>query len=247
VKQESGIEEDLMEVKFLDSQTGLAIGVFASLLRTEDGGGNWQDISQVIKGKEEEVQYFITQADIKQAGEEVETEVDMLEEGMPVLEPLLNDILFVDSETGWIVGEEGNVFHTKDGGKSWVKQESGSKEDLFSVYFKNSQEGWITGLNGLLLHTEDGGATWKRQECPIEESLFGIVVSDSLGYAVGNAASMMRSTDGGKTWETFMPAGITLYSWLRSLDSIDGKFVAIGGLGTILIFDNEDWNWKQIT
>jgi photosystem II stability/assembly factor-like uncharacterized protein len=248
VKQESGITEHLQDVEFLNNQTGIAIGVFAALLKTDDGGEHWTDISKKIKEEEKELQFFIDQGGVPVEEEEsaVEEELDFVEEGMPVLEPLLNDIFFVDSQNGWIAAEEGNIFYTPDAGNTWQKQESPSNEDLFAVCFKNPQEGWITGLNGLLLHTQDGGTTWEVQECPIEESLFGIAVTESRGYAVGNAASMIKSTDGGKTWEVFTPGDLILYSWFRAIEHVEGKFVAVGGLGTILISEGDTEDWQQI-
>jgi photosystem II stability/assembly factor-like uncharacterized protein len=247
-KQESGIKEHLQKVNFLTAQKGFAIGVFASFLRTKDGGQTWEDISQQIKEPEKEVNWFIDGAGAEQPVEdEVEAEdFDVLEEGMPVLEPLLNDIFFVDSQNGWIVAEESNVFHTKDGGETWFKGETGSKEDLFGVFFKDTQEGWITGLNGLLLHTSDGGATWEEQECPVEDSLFAIRISGSRGYAVGNATAMITTTDGGKTWQPYSPEDVVLFSWFRDLTTINGRFVAVGGLGMILISDTEGQDWKEI-
>lgn len=251
VKQESGIKEHLTRVKFLNSQKGFAMGVFASLLMTEDGGQTWQDISQKVKEPEKEVKFFIDQEALKEVktdtGAEEAMEESVSEEGMPVLEPLLNDVYFIDPQNGWIVGEEGNVFHTKDGGGTWQKKESGVEDDLFGICFKDTLEGWITGLNGILLHTENGGDTWTAQECPTKETLFRIVVSGSRGYTVGNAGSVIRSNDGGKTWELFKPEGIPLFSWLRDIKVINGKFVVIGALGTVLLSDNEGEKWKQIT
>jgi len=248
-KQASGISEHLMKVTFVSPQEGFVIGVFASFLRTKDGGKTWEDISQQIKEPEKEVKWFIDEGAAEQqqpAEEEAETEnFDILEEGMPVLEPLLNDIFFVDPKNAWIAAEQGNVFHTKDGGETWFKQESGKDEDLFGVFFKDEQKGWITGLNGLLLHTVDGGTTWEKQPSPVEETLFALRMVDLRGYAVGNSHTMIATTDGGKTWQVFAPEGIVLFSWFRDLTTIDGRFVAIGGLGTILISDPEGQKWKE--
>lgn len=245
-RQESGITEHLQDVEFLNAKTGIAVGVFAALLKTDDGGVHWSDISAKVKEEEKEFQFFIGEGAGSEGEEDADAgeTLDFLEDGMPVLEPLLNDIFFVDSRNGWIAAEEGNIFYTPDAGTTWEKQKSPFKEDLFSVFFKDPQEGWITGLNGLLLHTTDGGTTWQKQDCPIEESLFGIVVTNERGYAVGNAASMMATKDGGVTWEEFTPSDLVLYSWLRSIHHVEGKFIAIGGLGTILIGDDSE-NWRQ--
>ena len=66
---------------------------------------------------------------------------------------------FVDPEHGWIVGEEGEVLHTQDGGKRWVRQRSNAEQPLFAVHFANLTHGGIVGTNGLILHTTDGGKT----------------------------------------------------------------------------------------
>ena len=247
-RQEAGTSEHFLDVAFLDDRTGFAIGVFATLLQTEDGGEHWENISERVKEKEKEFQFFIDEEGTTKEDEEAltEGEIDVSEEGMPVLEPLLNRIFFLDKAQGWIVAEEGNIFHTKDRGKSWAKQDSGAVADLFSVYFKNPEEGWITGLNGLLLHTMDGGEHWESQPCPVNETLFSIVVTEKRGYAVGNAASIITTTDGGKTWEPFALENIVLYSWLRDLKYVEKKFIAIGGLGTILINDTSGEDWRQV-
>ena len=36
----------------------------------------------------------------------------------------LNDIIFVDANTGWIVGASGTILSTNDGGSNWSSQTS---------------------------------------------------------------------------------------------------------------------------
>ena len=40
-KQESGIETDLFDVKFVDAQEGWAVGAEGTIIHTTDGGGHW--------------------------------------------------------------------------------------------------------------------------------------------------------------------------------------------------------------
>jgi photosystem II stability/assembly factor-like uncharacterized protein len=37
---------------------------------------------------------------------------------------ILNDVRFVDARQGWAVGEFGRIYHTRDSGRSWTKQNS---------------------------------------------------------------------------------------------------------------------------
>jgi len=54
--------------------------------------------------------------------------------------PYLNDnnlksTSFISPMEGWVVGENGTILRTTDGGNTWAKQESGTNVDLFDVSF----------------------------------------------------------------------------------------------------------------
>ena len=48
------------------------------------------------------------------------------------------DIHFADAKHGWIVGHQGWILHTADGGVSWEKQTVNTNEDFKAVYFHKS-------------------------------------------------------------------------------------------------------------
>ncbi|MCK4339404.1 MAG: hypothetical protein KAW87_05395, partial [Candidatus Cloacimonetes bacterium] len=65
----------------------------------------------------------------------------------------LNDVFFINENTGWIVGEGHAIQHTCDGGINWVNQTYITNIDLHSVYFIDENTGWAVGESGLILHT----------------------------------------------------------------------------------------------
>ncbi len=93
------------------------------------------------------------------------------------------NIFFVDPDTGWVVGDEGYISKTCDGGESWDVQHSGDfgiEEMEYPVEFKdiefiNSNEGWAVGgysivddnwnsyIGQIIVHTTDGGENWEVQ------------------------------------------------------------------------------------
>jgi hypothetical protein len=57
----------------------------------------------------------------------------------------VRDLFFVDKSTGYLVGENGMIKKTSDGGKTWDSQESGTPLNLTTVFFINENIGFATG------------------------------------------------------------------------------------------------------
>ncbi|MCY7361370.1 MAG: hypothetical protein LH629_04770, partial [Ignavibacteria bacterium] len=80
----------------------------------------------------------------------------------------LNKIFFVNSQTGWAVGDLGKIIRTTNGGANWVSQISNTNEILRSVYFINDNTGWAVGgkynyktfSQVIILKTTNKGNTW---------------------------------------------------------------------------------------
>ena len=65
----------------------------------------------------------------------------------------LNDIYIeFSSKRGWIVGENGTIFYTDDGGENWTLQNSGTTETLHSV-ISAGYTTWVCSDNATLLRT----------------------------------------------------------------------------------------------
>ncbi len=118
----------------------------------------------------------------------------------------LYDVCFVDSNTGWAVGENGTVLKTNNGGDAWALQASGVSYHLHAVCFTNSENGWAVGANGTILHTTNGGNIWRLQAINTTSLLKSVFfIDDSLGWLCGDAfPSVYKTTNGGKYW--FAPA-----------------------------------------
>jgi len=56
---------------------------------------------------------------------------------------LLFDLDLSENE-GWLVGVQGSIYYTNNGGTTWKKESSPTENDLFSV-FLNAKQGWIGG------------------------------------------------------------------------------------------------------
>jgi photosystem II stability/assembly factor-like uncharacterized protein len=60
----------------------------------------------------------------------------------------------------------------------------------------------VVGERGHVLVSEDGGASWKQAEVPTIATLTAVFFHDrNLGWAVGHDAVILRTRDGGATWQ----------------------------------------------
>ena len=119
---------------------------------------------------------------------------------------MLSSVHFVDSLTGWVVGTEGTVLHTSDGGNTWEQQTSNTNTDLTAVYFAGATAGCIAGASGVILWTDNGGVVWEEVNSGTTQYLQDVfLVSDMEGWIVGGDQTILHTTDGGLTWETQGP------------------------------------------
>lgn len=133
----------------------------------------------------------------------------------------LTDIVFLDADTGWAVGDRGVIWKTQDGGRRWEVRNASVTCRLESICFVNDTHGWIVGgwphaythkNTGVVLKTVNGGQTWNRVNQPTLPALKHVQFFDKQrGWAVGNASAMypsgiFQTNDGGRTW-TPLPSG----------------------------------------
>ncbi|MEK6756184.1 MAG: YCF48-related protein, partial [Bacteroidota bacterium] len=107
----------------------------------------------------------------------------------------LRGVSFTDANTGTVVGWNGTILRTTDGGKTWMSQSSGTTNDLQDVSFTNANTGTAVGNSGTILHTTDGGATWTSQSSGTTNPLNGVCFTDAnTGTVVGSYRTILRTT-----------------------------------------------------
>jgi len=173
--QNSGTNKPLFDVYFADIQNGWIASITNSIFHTTDGGANWFDLNPIPS-----VNYYA--------------------------------IHFVSAQEGWAVGNFGQIRYTADAGSTWVDQNSTVSGYLWDIYFIDEDHGWIAGgrpqgfpgpdPTRYILHTTNGGGAWSTQLYENDEfPLHGIHFFDAnIGYAVGEAGVIFKTTDGGGTW-----------------------------------------------
>jgi hypothetical protein len=72
-----------------------------------------------------------------------------------------------------IVGEQGRVLHTRDGGETWELQPTLTTASLFGVAFRGGDTAWVAGRGGAILRRTDTLATVKLPRPKLPPALRG--------------------------------------------------------------------------
>jgi photosystem II stability/assembly factor-like uncharacterized protein len=168
----------LNRIFFLDEHVGWMLGGTNSILKTVDGGVTWI----VLK----------TNLSDRRTG--------------------IGGLWFRDENRGWAVGEvrqEPTIWETTDGGSSWTVRYSEPRVAtgaMLDIRFVDEMYGWAVGYNSwkaMIKVTFDGGKHWITQYSGGEiTNQFNLVrFWDSMhGWVLGPGA-VMRTSDGGESWE----------------------------------------------
>ncbi len=217
-RQNSGTDLTLSSIFFVDSNNGWAVGEEGVILHTPDGGKTWEK-------QKSPVPLFHMRA------------------------------FFLSSLKGWIVSEQTHILHTEDGGKTWNVQFKDQDAIFKSISFCDAYNGWAAGEYGYIYHTVNGGKTWEKQagSFGISETtgdleggnfLFDVVAVDpQTAWAVGVDGYVVKTINGGKTWQEVSTGASKAELFSVGYDSKTGMMV-IGGSGVLLASLDKGKTWK---
>lgn len=124
--------------------------------------------------------------------------------------PQVGSAAFIGADDAWLVTEnEGELWRTEDGGKSWDKLPGKVVGGRFmAVNFIDPQQGWAANDEGQIWRTSDGGKTWEFISHPKDDedneppflSHQMYFIDESHGWLI-DAFSLWRTDDGGHNWQ----------------------------------------------
>jgi photosystem II stability/assembly factor-like uncharacterized protein len=175
----------------------------------------------------------------------------------------LSGVFFVDRDHGWVVGSNGTLLATEDGGAKWLRQtlpERQRNEALNDVWFINSGRVLLLGEYGLfnrkgdidwservfLMMSKDRGANWEAETLRSPHASILLRMSfanDQIGWAVGESGTIQRTIDGGATWALQEASTRKLLYDVAAID--DSHAWAVGAGGTILRTVDGGRNWDE--
>jgi len=251
-KQNANINTTLTSVYFTDANTGHIVGgdtwIKGYALSTTDGGANWtvdsltnkrmNGISFKSNGQGHAVgidgYFFKKESPLE----------DWLFYRLPRWE-ILADVCFNEEDEGVVVGgaafQKGVAMRIQE---TTVTQIDTFENELAAVCYSDRTTVHAVGY-GIVLRS-DNGEPWERQN--IEGDFFRAIdfPSPEVGYVVGSAGTIMKTTNGGSDWDKIRDGGKIRVSNkpfrdVFFLDEDKGYIVGEGGLFWITENGGDDW------
>jgi photosystem II stability/assembly factor-like uncharacterized protein len=210
------VSTTLTHVNFVDAKVGWAVGHSGVVLKTVDGGENWEKQFDGVSAANTEL------AASKAIENGSETSQKRVKEAQRLVadgpdKPFLS-VRFFDVQRGLIVGAYGLAFETVDGGRTWQsladRMDSGRSRHLYAID-TTGERIFLAGEQGVVLASKDDGKTFASLPFPGKGTVFGLVSSNSTLIAYGLKGAAYRSSDQGENWVSIDLPKSTITTGLR--------------------------------
>jgi len=251
IPESSGTTYSLYDAAFTNNDNGWIVGEYGTILHTTDGGQNWI-LQQNVTTEYLSAVFFIDVYNGWIVGAQGIL-LHTIDGGITWSHQYLGnsctipDVAFIDANHGLVVsdcftleGDYGFCYRTSDGGVNWTASDA-LPRGLNAVSFADSKNGTVVGgdyaFNGTgessgMYRTTDGGETWTDQT-QTSHILQDVYYADANnGWAVGTGGTVLKTSDGGATWE-FQASGTIKDLNAVSFADANNGFV-VGQVGKIL-------------
>ncbi len=155
----------------------------------------------------------------------------------------INDVYFVDDQTGYAVGNGGRFMRTRDGGRFWHYEALPGAPDWQAVFFADSQHGWIAGEGGRLWASGSAGDAWQPVTLPYTNTLTALTATAAGEvWAAGLGGVLVHGTAAGQWTETVLASGIDWHD--MALDAA-GEPCLVGDSGALQC--RAGATWQQVS
>jgi photosystem II stability/assembly factor-like uncharacterized protein len=222
-----------LDVLFLDANRGYAVGAYALMLRTDDGGETW---TEVALPKSERM--LAAEAEAAAPSEDGEDDSWLMDADELTIDeeadPHLNAIARLDDGTLFVVAERGAGFRSVDGGASWERRTLPYDGSMFGLLAFDSSRLLAFGLRGNALESTDAGLSWTEVDTGTSLSLFGGAALPRGGAILVGANGVIvtrRDADSPFTIGTFVNERQESPILAAIVAEGDGRFIVTGEKG----------------
>lgn len=196
------------------SGMAVAVGEFGTVRKSADGGRTWTSIAPD----------WSAFADPESPG---------------TGEPSLFSVQVSDTDQITIAGEFGVMLRSTDAGASWqvLRPVRPKAATIFAMHLVAQGQGssFAVGQTGELLVSSDGGSSWAACTPQTAMNFLGVAAAPGGQVVITGMRVMMRSLNGGMTWEPVVE-GDTTTDWYQAVRTVpdSGQIMAVGHAGRII-------------
>ena len=244
----SGTENNLNSVYFINNDIGYAVGDEGIIIKSIDGGVTWDVLNSGTTDPLGYVQFTDENTGFAVTTYEGDGKILKTIDGGKSWNIILKDVspsrfssgCFIDNKNGFIVGRDGIIKKTTDGGGNWTDNENITLEKI-EINFTSPH----------------GEVQWKAFKTSSDIGFSSVYFLDAnLGYAVGGSiegsagmpvdsyCTILKTTDGGTSWIE-LKSGIQ--EPLNSVYFVDeNNGYAIGGNGSVIKTSDGGMTWSAL-
>ena len=254
----SPASEDIHQVLYINDSVGFACGglkyLHGIILKTTDAGTTW-DTSLNVGPKvfytivKEGNKLFATgfdgymfmSADTGRSWQEINS---------PKYKRF-NQLCFTNSHHVFAAAGEGftlgKIYQSDDEGNSWYKEDTFEKS-IKSIYFLDELNGFA-GSYGSIYRTDNGGGSWQPTTATGDFFVKIQFCSPKVGYASGYFGKVLKTSDGGTTWNKVLNEN---FQFNEKSNFNDMYFInetmgyVVGNKGYMVKTDDGGNSWQQI-
>ncbi|HOY31521.1 MAG TPA: YCF48-related protein [Bacteroidales bacterium] len=235
---------------FTDVNTGYAVGVSGTILKTTNAGNDWT--AQTSGTINTLISVYFTDANTGYAVGFNGTILKTSNGGLVWTDLSISNsydlfsVYFTDSNNGYAVDFEARIIKTTDGGNNWAVLATNATSYLCSANFTNINTGYVVGFNGNIIKTIDGGSNWTLLRSGTERLSSVYFTDANTGYAVGynymnGTGTILKTINGGTNWSTQISGTYNQLNCVFFIDADTGY--AVGENGIILKTINGGATW----
>lgn len=262
---ESPTTKYLQDVYFIDSDNGVAVGDSGIIIRTVDGGNDWDIVLNIDTVSFSRVRFFDSQNAIA-IGSDVYISNDSGLNWTSKQKPdYYKDIEILNDSTCLVTGSNIGLIKSYDKGASWdtlIGEEPPRSIGLLSFVDEHigySIHSYGGGITDEILKTTDGGINWTEidAESGLDNTIMEgfVFISEDIGFRGGwYSPHMMRTIDGGVNWSTvsYVDSSAQFHFYEQLYDfHIDknqaNTFYACGWYGKLFKSIDYGNSWKELT
>lgn len=217
---------DYIGVDFINPDTGWAVGLWGTAIRTTNGGQNWKTLETptgeiLLKVNSYNglvvlvVGHNGTILRSTDGGESFAVLAGITTEELWGVK-MLNDTL------GWICGRNQTLLRTTDAGLTWQPVVTGFNYHYWQFDFLTEDYFMIACSQGRVLKTTNGGQSFTQHQAGNTQDLYTIDIIDSLHIAAaGSFGKNVYSSDGGITWTENQYTSLSI-NWIQYINRDTG-------------------------